>query len=413
MKSCPFFVSVAVLSGVALLAVGPGFSEEEKNEGAGVSSGELPFERQEIDAAIRVGYGLAVADVNGDGKPDVMLADADAVVWYENPTWRKHRIAGKLTEKDHVAIAARNFPGLDAPKVATGAGWNPGDTVGSGAVFGLNPEDGEVTTTWKVTPQDHEPTVHRMLWMIDGKESPFLAVLPLHGRGNKDGEGAGVKFLGYRSIDGAEKWGTSSLLPEGLELHQTHNFDVVDWPGASGEVALVAGKEGVHRIDLSDETPVDHAMTKESASEVRLGRGADGKRFLATIEPFHGNKVVVYRESEGDDGPWDEGREVLDETLNQGHALAAADFLGLGEDQIIAGWREADADGKVGIRLYQRGTDGKFVRGGMIDDGGMACEDMKIADLDGDGRLDIVAAGRSTRNVVIYWNKSEIGDRDE
>jgi hypothetical protein len=35
----------------------------------------------------------------------------------------------------------------------------------------------------------------------------------------------------------------------------------------------------------------------------------------------------------------------------------------------------------------------------------MACEDLKVADLDDDGDLDIIAAGRSTQNLKIYWNK--------
>ncbi len=42
----------------------------------------------------------------------------------------------------------------------------------------------------------------------------------------------------------------------------------------------------------------------------------------------------------------------------------------------------------------------------LVDDNTMACEDLRLADLNGDGRIDIVAAGRATKNVVIYWNET-------
>ena len=42
----------------------------------------------------------------------------------------------------------------------------------------------------------------------------------------------------------------------------------------------------------------------------------------------------------------------------------------------------------------------------VIDDNTMACEDLKVADLDGDGRPEVIAAGRASRNVVIYWNET-------
>jgi hypothetical protein len=35
----------------------------------------------------------------------------------------------------------------------------------------------------------------------------------------------------------------------------------------------------------------------------------------------------------------------------------------------------------------------------------IACEDLLPADLDGDGDLDIIASGRATHNVVVYWNQ--------
>jgi hypothetical protein len=39
----------------------------------------------------------------------------------------------------------------------------------------------------------------------------------------------------------------------------------------------------------------------------------------------------------------------------------------------------------------------------------MACEDLAAADLDGDGKTDVIAAGRASHNVVIYWNKTDFG----
>ena len=35
----------------------------------------------------------------------------------------------------------------------------------------------------------------------------------------------------------------------------------------------------------------------------------------------------------------------------------------------------------------------------------MACEDALAADLNGDGRPEIIACGRATHNVRIYWNR--------
>ena len=69
------------------------------------------FKEQTIDDKIQIGYGLAIADVNGDGKPDILLVDKAQVVWYESPTWEKHVIAEKLTAIDHVCIAAQDIDG--------------------------------------------------------------------------------------------------------------------------------------------------------------------------------------------------------------------------------------------------------------------------------------------------------------
>jgi hypothetical protein len=134
--------------------------------------------------------------------------------------------------------------------------------------------------------------------------------------------------------------------------------------------------------------------------EIRRAQVTDSGLNLIAIEPMHGTQVVFYdRTASGD---W--RRQVLDDQLNQGHALAAGDLLGLGYDQVVAGWRTPNAENRVGVRMYVPDAQGTTWQTFSIDDNQMACEDLKLADLDGDGRQDIIAAGRATNNVIVYWN---------
>jgi len=43
----------------------------------------------------------------------------------------------------------------------------------------------------------------------------------------------------------------------------------------------------------------------------------------------------------------------------------------------------------------------------IVDDGGMATEDLIVGDFKGDKLQDIVASERSTRNIKIYWNETK------
>src|SRR5215216_6794395 len=163
----------------------------------GSMGAELKFKTVEIDKAIEIGYGLAAADVNGDKKIDLVLADKTQIVWYENPSWNKHVIAEKLTERDHVCVAAADVDGDGKAEIAVGAEWNPGDTVNSGAVFYLL-AGSDRAAKWQPIELAHEPTVHRMRWVRNMEGKFDLVVVPLHGRGNKNGQGEGVKILAYK-----------------------------------------------------------------------------------------------------------------------------------------------------------------------------------------------------------------------
>lgn len=124
-------------------------------------------------------------------------------------------------------------------------------------------------------------------------------------------------------------------------------------------------------------------------------RASDG--LIAGIQPMHGNELVIYRQKK---------RKVLTDELQQGHALVLADLLEMGQDQVLVGWRNENASGDLGIKLFiPEDSEWNQWSSVWIDKNGMACEDLKVADLNNDGRLDIIAAGRSTNNLKIYWNK--------
>ncbi|MBI1367415.1 MAG: hypothetical protein GC162_02050 [Planctomycetes bacterium] len=365
------------------------------------------FEPQTIDPAISIGYGLAIGDVDGDGKPDVLLADAKQIVWYHNPDWKKSVMAENLTERDNVCIAARDINGDGKVEVAVGAQWNPGETSDrdkSGAIFYLiRPED--PTQKWQsVRIEPHDPTTHRMHWVNIG-DRYVLVVLPLHGVGNKGGEGKPVRLEVLTPpadlSDPTAQWSSAFY---DTASHMTHNFDVVH-PPAGPEAIFVAGKEGLSPGAMENGGfALDHLPgMSDAAGEVRLSL-TPGWAVLATIEPMHGNRVAVQAGPDNAASP--PPRRVLDETLAEGHALAAADLLGMKVPQVIVGWRNPNADDKVGIRMYIPDENAGKWTPFTIDDNTMACEDLKVADLDGDGKTDIIAAGRGTKNVVIYWNKT-------
>lgn len=367
------------------------------------------FVAKTVDDKISIGYGLAIGDVDGDKKPDILLADAKEIVWYKNPGWEKSVIAKNLTPRDNVCIAARDLDGDGKVEIAVGAQWNPGETTNeaeSGAVFFLqrpDKPDGE----WKSVILPHEPTTHRMHWVHSGEKQPALVVLPLHGRGNKNAAGAGVKVIAYTFPDkpgDAAGW-KQTVIDD--KMHVTHNFDVRASVSGLDEL-LIGGKEGLlsagphgagwgaERLTLTES---GDGTAFDGAGEVRFGPNAGkGRDTICCIEPFHGPNLTLFQK---DDKTRTWKRSVIDTTFNQGHALACGNVLGLEREQIIAGWREPNAAKQFGIKIYREEA-GAWKGDWVSEPNTMACEDLKLADLDGDGRPEIIAAGRSTKNVVIY-----------
>lgn len=350
---------------------------------------------------IQIGYGLQMADVNGDGKTDIVLADKSTVQWYENPKWTKHVIARNLTQRDNVCIAARDIDGDGKCEIAVGGQWNFRESNKDGAVFYLIPPT-DRTKPWTPVELHHEPSVHRMHWVKGDGNQYRLVVKPLRGRGSANGDGAGLRVLEYaRPSDPADEWDYDVVCDF---MHLSHNFHPVNWDDDEEEEMIIAGKEGVWHFDKEGDHWSATQLTKDFAGEIRDGKLPGGKRFIVTIEPMHGSSSAVYVEPAKKGELWSRSK-VIDQTLKDGHALAVADYLGVGSDQIVVGWRAMNDPGVPGIKLFTPLDEvGETWRETVISAEDVAVEDIKAADLDGDGKVDIVAAARQTKNLVIFFN---------
>lgn len=386
------------------------------------------FKAQEIDTGLKIGYAVLVADLNGDNRPDIVVVDQHKVVWYENPTWKKRVILDGKTKPDNVCVAALDIDGDGKLDLVIGAAWKPFDTATAGTIQWLkNP--GVPDREWAMYPIPcDEPMVHRIRAIdIDGDGKPEIVSVPLMGRGATPKgnwtDGRPVRITAYKvpakDPEKPENW-KPSVLSE--ELHVAHNFwpRPTPLPGRPPHI-LVTSYDGVHslravpggwRTDRFGDGDQANPKGSRGASEIKPGVLAKGRTFVATIEPWHGNTVVTYTPND-DQMVWD--RHVIDRQLRWGHAVWCADLDGDGADELIIGVRD-DPNPKAGdtfterrgVRIYKctDGTGAAWERH-ILDNGGVAVEDLAAADLDGDGKVDIVAVGRATGNTKIYWNQGK------
>lgn len=365
---------------------------------ASVYAAQVQFTARTIATGLRGGYQVTIVDINHDRKPDLLVVASgmDELIWFENPGWQRHVIARGF--KGMINAAAYDTDGDGIPEVALAHGFANRADQSTGIVSILK-HNGAPRELWTVREIDRLTTSHRLRWAdIDGSRRKVLINAPLTGEKARPPDYRDhVPLVYYRPGD----WKRQVAGDENEGV--MHGIWIMDWDGRGRDSILTASFAGIDiyrfgpkgswlREELAKGNPGERP--KGGSSDIAVGR-AGGKRFMAAIEPWHGNEVVVYR-SRGTD--WI--REVIDSSLLDAHSIVVGDFDGDRNDELIVAQR-----GKPGRVLVYSQSNGAWEKT-VLDEGEITAASCVVGDLNGDRRLDVVCVGSGTANLKWYQNES-------
>ena len=184
---------------------------------------------------LKGGYQVVAADLNHDGRPDLiaLASGMSELVWYENPGWQRHVLAAGQTRMINCAVVG--------DEIVLASGFNNEARNSAGIVSVLHPGS-DPREPWTLTEIDRLPTSHRLRTAdIDG--SGKLVVI------NAALTGAAASAPDYRDqtplvyyVPGEWKRRVISTENSGV----VHGIFVTDWDGNGRQDILSASFTGIH-----------------------------------------------------------------------------------------------------------------------------------------------------------------------
>jgi hypothetical protein len=378
----------------------------------GADKGPVRWKKTVIEGKFR-SEGVAVADVNKDGRTDVLLGDS----WYEAPSWTKHDIRkpGDYGDGLHSYSTCMACWSDDI----NGDGWADQVVVGfpgAPAYWYENPKG--KTGYW---PQ-HE------IWHSACNETPIYTDL--------FGDGHRVLVMGWQPT-GKENEGQMAWFAPASDPNERWEMHAVSVPSAPGKTI-----PGTHRFahglgvgDLNGDGRKDVLCTAGWWEQPASGRGAatpwnfhpanlgttvadiivydlnqDGKPDVVN-SCAHQFGIWSYEQKVGADGAVTFiKQDLFPDLISETHAMIAADINGDGLDDLVTGKRfwshgKSEPGSDKPPRLYwfeaARGPDGKvgFTPREVDDQSGIGTQ-FTVADFNHDGRLDIITSNK--RGVFLF-----------
>ncbi|CAN0511326.1 unnamed protein product, partial [Discosporangium mesarthrocarpum] len=132
---------------------------------ADAQRGFVDFEKFTLDESMQGGYGVEVADVDGDGLTDIIALATNPAqfAWYKNPGWEKYVISS-VAERN-IDAAPKDIDGDGDIDLVLASEFALGASTEGGLIHWLeNPGDPTVNQEWAMHYIDEIPTSHRIKW---------------------------------------------------------------------------------------------------------------------------------------------------------------------------------------------------------------------------------------------------------
>lgn len=342
---------------------------------------DVPFKVHTLD--LGANETAALADINKDGKLDIVSGEN----WYEAPAWTKHRFRDLPYAGNYIDAFS------DLPIDVNGDGYPDIVTVqwfGKKAAWWKNP--GKTSGTWVETTIDEGNPIEFGFLVDLNNDGKAAELLPQWGNDK-------APLTWYEVKDGAWVKHTVSDRSYGHgigagDVNGDRRTDILTPQGWFEAPADPRNGQWIFHADWSEKDALGFIHV--------LDVDGDGRNDIVTS---CAHNYGIFWLQQGADHKFT--KHLIDDSWSQAHALSLVDMNGDGRQDILTGKRYMAHNGHdpgekepLGIYWYEsiKTADGKIdwarhlLEYGSRVGGGMQ---IPAADLDGDGDIDFVTAGKS------------------